>query len=69
MYSYKSYMDKSLCISRESTSNTISRSFGSILEMCRIVPSSWGGLNKFPVERASSGSQPTMLDEFEAEIR
>lgn len=31
--------------------------------------SSWAGLNEFPVERTSSGSQPTMLDEFEAEIR
>lgn len=29
----------------------------------------WGGLNKFPVEGTSSGSQPTVLDEFEAEIR
>lgn len=31
--------------------------------------SSWDGLNEFPVERTSSDSQPTMLDEFEAEIR
>lgn len=31
--------------------------------------SEFRGLNKFPVEGTSSGSQPTVLDEFEAEIR
>lgn len=52
---------------KQNVSNTGEASFQS--RNVSDCSSSWGGLNEFPVERTSSGSQPTMLDEFEAEIR
>lgn len=70
MYYYKLYMNayNSLCILRKMYQIHFEK-LRSNLEMCRIVRVRWDGLNEFPVERTSSDSQPTMLDEFEAEIR
>lgn len=67
---YKSYTDKRVYVFREKAHQTRFREASVPFSKCVgsfRVP--WGGLNKFPVEGTSSGSQPTMLDEFEAEIR